>query len=122
LLAECGVIIGLLNIFLMFFVLYKTIKKTIAIRRDSDADMNEHLCALYFSILVQIFTLTYGMTGNPLYDTEYVSIYLIAVTCAVSSMKERTKGENGYENCKNYHENVKELRSSSAGLRHEKNA
>ena len=81
LLAETGVIgfICILLPMLIFFVL--TIRNTIYCL-DKQPQNIAWRAPLIFSLCYQFFFLIYGMTGNPLYDLNYIIMYFFA--CAIN--------------------------------------
>lgn len=93
LLCETG-IIGF-TIFVSFFLL--NLIRTIRMVKD-EQQKNISYCWLKFSLYMQLFFLLYGLTGNPLYDTEDVMFYFFAVGIAnrVQMLRRRKNNENSY--------------------------
>ena len=74
LLGEVG-IVGF-TLFIAFFInaLIKTVK---SIKREENI---ETLYLLYFSLFMQIVFLVYGLTGNPLYFSQQMIIYMLCIS------------------------------------------
>ena len=81
LLAENGVI-GALPFFAFFGITIKrlfSLTKQINSVDNCDDRLKFYVC---FSLLVQVFFLTYCMTGNPLYDAPTLIVYLLSCACS----------------------------------------
>lgn len=79
--AELGIPLGLIVIVLMVVVWNNTRKFMQHCIRACD---NEKTLGIVSSFLVQTFILLYGFVGNPLYDCEYIAIYLMSIVIYVS--------------------------------------
>ena len=87
LLTELGVIGGVLFILLLGLILLRTIKSLKIVIQNGSTNENSRITLLYFSIVSQVFFVTYGITGNPLYDTEYIGMLMIIITLSIYSQK-----------------------------------
>lgn len=83
---QCLYDTGLLGLALllcfMVFTVTKTIKLLIATHVENQSTIKSYLCLV--SLYIQLFFITYGFTGNPLYDHFQFIIYMVA--CALPGM------------------------------------
>lgn len=82
-LCEMGLICFVFLMLAFAAFLIKTYKLITAENKKQDGDPLIKMLLL-FSLAYQIFFLVYGLTGNPLYDHNYIILYLFA--CAISAV------------------------------------
>lgn len=81
LLCECGIFGFVLSIAGMFFTLFQTIKM-LKIANIDTTSMQATL--LKCSVFIQVYILVYGVFGNPLYDQNYMLMYLLGILMSAS--------------------------------------
>ena len=83
LLAETG-IIGVVCILIPILFFFGICVRTLIDCLDKHPENNLWRSPLLFAFCYQVFFLAYGMTGNPLYDLNYIILYFftVAITCA----------------------------------------
>lgn len=89
LLCESGIVGFLCFAFFFGKCLINTLKKM----NSSPKDSFEY-CWLSFSLFIQVYFLLYGISGNPLYDTEETIIYFFAVGISFLPMIEASEESN----------------------------
>lgn len=81
LLCEVGLVGFFIFISIFILNLKKAFKTYIKCRKDKDNFQTNASKALAVALYLQVFFLLYGLTGNPLYDTEMLFPYLMS--CAI---------------------------------------
>lgn len=89
LLLEYGIIGFICYIILFVYNFYYTIK---CFKNCKKIGSYNYL--IFFSIFVQVFFLTYGMSGNPLYNFYILNIYIISTAIPIIIERERKINEN----------------------------
>ena len=82
-LCEMGIICFVFLMIALAAFLIKTYKLITAENKKQEGDPVIKMLLL-FSLAYQIFFLIYGLTGNPLYDHNYIILYMFA--CAISAV------------------------------------
>ena len=85
LIAETGILAG---VFLIGLLVTTFLKSKKLLERVSEIELSGRV-PLYFSVLFLIFFLIYGMTGNPLYDTEYLAMLTVTISVIVYYTRKR---------------------------------
>lgn len=98
LLAELGIIGFAFFVLSWIKIMLSSLKSFKLIRKEKLLDYKKQIT---FSILVQIFFLMYGFTGNPLYDVQVYAVYFICIAVSLVTTFSINRGEV-YENRNNY--------------------
>lgn len=95
LLCETGLVGFLIYIAFFIFNIIKTCRIMKQLSYDGQNDLA--LCWCHFSLYIQIFFLLFGITENPLYDTEDAMFYFFAVGIlfVLSSIVNKQKQDDG---------------------------
>lgn len=94
LLSETG-IIGTTLILLPLFSTYAYTLKVARTIKSNNVPRNYQVIVLY-SFYIQTFTLLYGLTGNPLYDYTFLSMYLLSIGMIYSYWQYNLKIKKSY--------------------------
>lgn len=70
--------IGILGTIVILWILFSFLIKTIKILVDKETEDTDKY-NLLISLGIQIFVLTYGITGNPIYDVQIFFVYMISL-------------------------------------------
>lgn len=79
LLCECGIVGFVLAVYGMLYALFDTIHMLKIMRSNADSIQ---VLLLKCSVFIQIYTLVYGLFGNPLYDQNYLMMYCMGLLFA----------------------------------------
>lgn len=77
---ELGAFIGIVYILLLLLVLRQAVKKLQYAHSNHNELSSRYFLNTTFVVLSLVFFTTYGLTGNPLYDTEYIAYLSIMIT------------------------------------------
>ena len=97
LLAETGVVGFTVFVSFFAFSLVRTVKRALKARR---AERTLENCWYQYSLFIQVFFLLYGITGNPLYDSCEVILYMFAIGISflpVDPLKSPSPAKEGAE-------------------------
>lgn len=90
-LAENGLLGFLLFIFAILIVLFRTFRKIKYLNQNNISGMKE---TLIFSLYIQILFIVYSFSGNPLYNYQFISIYLFVIAIEGSITKKLINGKS----------------------------
>lgn len=71
---------GIFGLITFLYAVFSTLLKTVAKYRESIQGNNKELVSVYgFSLFQQLLFITYGLSGNPLYDYNFMLMYFSGV-------------------------------------------
>ncbi|GAB2538000.1 O-antigen ligase family protein [Gracilibacillus alcaliphilus] len=95
-LSETGIFSALVIFLPMFITYIKTFKFARIISLKQNSFSIEAKIGILYSLFCQTFFLLYGLTGNPIYDFSYFSIYLISVGLFYSILSKNINQKERY--------------------------
>lgn len=81
LLCECGIFGFVLSVGGMFFVLFRSIR---ILKLANNGGNTVEAAIMKCSVFIQVYIVVYGLFGNPLYDPNYMLMYLIGFFISAS--------------------------------------